>query len=376
MQGLLESGCEVSLICSHRNKALSTICDGDLSASGLSNLSEVCVVKGRSYGLRGWVGTELNRWSRRRQTLSAVDKMRRKPDVVLTMMPRGGQDDAQVICRLYGCKHAIWLLDMQEAMLAALGRTPGPNGGPECEIAMIKRADRVITIGRCMADLVVRSRVSQSKVLSRPLWWTPDMQAQSTSELPTELTTLKGRFVVMYAGNFANWHGVEAITSAIRLLAGNSNLHFVFAGGGYAMRQIREAVDSAGARNCTFLDFVPADSLCQLIKSASVHLVSLRPEVLGTCVPSKLLNIMRAGRPSIFIGPEASEAAMLLRESGGGWHIDEGSSTGLAELLEALSKDPHRVAEAGYAARSASDKSSLTACTKVLAQDLWLLSQS
>ena len=72
-----------------------------------------------------------------------------------------------------------------------------------------------------------------------------------------------------------------------------------------------------------------------LMEGGDVHLISMKHEVLGMLVPSKLYGALAAGRPCLFIGPENSETAKVIHEFGAGTVIPQGQYRKLAaEILK------------------------------------------
>ena len=66
-------------------------------------------------------------------------------------------------------------------------------------------------------------------------------------------------------------------------------------------------------------------------------------ELLGLVVPSKIYGALAAGRPVVFLGPRASEAARVISESGRGLVFDP--IHGGRELAAALRRWAARDAE-------------------------------
>ena len=55
----------------------------------------------------------------------------------------------------------------------------------------------------------------------------------------------------------------------------------------------------------------------------------------GLVVPSKFYGVMAAGRPCLFVGPAASEVALVIVDSGAGTIFSPGDTSGLvASILE------------------------------------------
>jgi glycosyltransferase involved in cell wall biosynthesis len=79
--------------------------------------------------------------------------------------------------------------------------------------------------------------------------------------------------------------------------------------------------------------------------------VSLRPELEGLLVPSKLYGILAAGRPVVFIGDPDGELARLIAAAEVGISVRSGDSEGLCRALHELRDDEAERARMGARAR-------------------------
>jgi glycosyltransferase involved in cell wall biosynthesis len=87
------------------------------------------------------------------------------------------------------------------------------------------------------------------------------------------------------------------------------------------------------------------------LSAADVHLVSLRTEMEGLSIPSKIYGVLAAGRPVIFIGPPNSEPAAIVREGKFGYSVPPGDIEGAVEALLAAYRDRTLLERQGQAAR-------------------------
>jgi hypothetical protein len=75
-----------------------------------------------------------------------------------------------------------------------------------------------------------------------------------------------------------------------------------------------------------------------------IHLVSLRPEVDGLIVPSKLYGIAAADRPIVAVAAADGENAGLLRRHGCGLVVEPGEGQHLAHALSGIRRTPAHLA--------------------------------
>ncbi len=146
------------------------------------------------------------------------------------------------------------------------------------------------------------------------------------------------RFVVMYSGNAGLIHTFEAIIEAAVRLRDRRDIVFLFVGGGPRLQEVRRAIEEHDLDNIVLQNYVPREQLGDSLALGDVHLVSLRNNMSGVAVPSKLYGIMAASRPAILVGPMASASGCAIRDHNCGYVIDPDGDDATGELVTALEK--------------------------------------
>lgn len=72
----------------------------------------------------------------------------------------------------------------------------------------------------------------------------------------------------------------------------------------------------------------------------------------GAGVPSRLYNIMSAGKPIIAITGHGSEAEFVVREEGVGWFVEAGRPKQLVDAVLEAESNPKKLLYMGTLARS------------------------
>jgi colanic acid biosynthesis glycosyl transferase WcaI len=196
------------------------------------------------------------------------------------------------------------------------------------------RGDGVVAIGRCMASRLTARGVSFAKITIIPNW-APPIQSLDRSNNPFRRTHgLEGQFVVVYSGNMGLAHEFDTVLDAAESLRGQ-RVVFLFIGEGPRRVEVEAAARLRGIDNIRFLPSQPADKLSESLSAADAHLVTMRSNLCGLVVPSKVYGVLAAGRPCLFVGPADSEAARLIRETDSGFVVEPGQSAQLAsEILD------------------------------------------
>ncbi len=245
------------------------------------------------------------------------------------------------------------------------------------------RCDGIIAVGRCMKARLVERGIDSSAITVIPNWGhstnaqcpMPNAQREvACTEIPGGTPEslnadefraehgLIGKFVVMYSGNLGLAHPFEAMLDAAeRLQFSLPNVVLLFVGNGPRLPWVRDEVQRRQLSNVRFLPFQPLEKLAQSLAAADLHLASMRQELCGLVVPSKVYGVLAAGRPCIFLGPEESEAAQFIREHGCGSVLANATGARLAACLTQWVNDSDLLHKTRNRVDSISDRVNLAA---------------
>lgn len=231
-----------------------------------------------------------------------------------------------------------WAQDLYPEVAEELGVLPRGNAVTNLlrrlSTEALVRGDAVVAIGRCMASRLTARGVSYAKISIIPNW-APPIQSLDRSNNPFRRThELEGQFVVVYSGNMGLAHEFDTVLDAAESLRGQ-RVVFLFIGEGPRRVEVEAATRLRGIDNIRFLPSQPPEKLSESLSAADAHLVTMRSNLCGLVVPSKVYGVLAAGRPCLFVGPADSEAARLIRETDSGFVVEPGQSAQLAsEILD------------------------------------------
>jgi len=157
---------------------------------------------------------------------------------------------------------------------------------------------------------------------------------------------LDGKFIVSYIGTLGMAHSVSTILDAAQLLSARPDIHFLIIGNGAEREHLLEQCRARRLDNLTFLGQQPWDAIpshLTLSNAAIVHLA--RSPLFRTVLPSKMFEIMAAGRPLV-LGVEG-EAARLLDQAQAGLACEPQSPADLSRAIARLADDPALAARLG-----------------------------
>jgi len=104
-------------------------------------------------------------------------------------------------------------------------------------------------------------------------------------------------------------------------------------GDGSRRAEIEAEAQRRGLENLRFLPPQPREVLSVSLSAADAHLVTMRAYLCGLVVPSKFYGVLASGRPCLFVGPDESEVARVIKESGAGRVLAPGDGAGLAAAI-------------------------------------------
>ena len=261
-------------------------------------------------------------------------------------------------CVKRGASCALLVHDVYPDVLLRTGMA-GPDSRTVASLArsgrkLLAGVERVIAIGRDMRRLL------ESKAV--PLWHEIDFipnwadldtvrpLARSETAMLEELG-LADKFVIQYAGNMGRTHGLE---TALEVAEG-SDVQFVFIGSGAKKAWLKEESATRRMANVAVLDFYPLERLNESLNACDLALISFLPGMSGISVPSRMYNVMAAGKPILAVTDADSELAEVVREEGIGWVIEPANADALRAAIEEARANPGLCAEMGVRARAAAE---------------------
>jgi glycosyltransferase involved in cell wall biosynthesis len=124
-------------------------------------------------------------------------------------------------------------------------------------------------------------------------------------------------------------------------------------GDGHNTAALRHAAERSGLRNIQFRPYQDRAGLAQSLSVGDLHWISLRPELEGLILPSKVYGVLAAGRPVLAVTARDGEIARLVAEHGCGLQSDPGDAQTFAAAVRRLVADPDLARRLGLAARAA-----------------------
>ncbi len=128
----------------------------------------------------------------------------------------------------------------------------------------------------------------------------------------------ESELMVLYAGNMGEKQGLEIILESARLTRERVDIRYVLAGEGATRSRIMRLAQRHGLKNILFLPLQDEVRFPLLLAAGDIHLVIQKEEASDLVMPSKLTNILAAGRPFIATSRPETELGRVTVDSQAG----------------------------------------------------------
>ena len=257
-----------------------------------------------------------------------------------------------------GSKLIHWAQDLYPEIAEEAGLLPKEGAGAMVtgfvrllSTLSMRSHDLTLAVGRCMAGRLKGRGIPEGRIRVVTNAGVEDdiVPVSHENNAFRKMHGLEGAFVVEYSGNLGRAHDFGTVLEAARLLEerGEQGVRFLFVGSGPGEGLLRGEVVRMGLRNIRFLPPQPAGSLSESLGAGDLHLVTMKSEMAGLVVPSKFYGVMAAARPCLFVGPEDSEVARVIREIGVGRVIQSGDGESLVSEILKYRAAPELLREEG-----------------------------
>ncbi len=295
--------------------------------------------------------------------LKAVSNLRRGDTAIVVTNPPVMPFLAFFACRVKRARCYLRVDDVYpEAMIAAgllrkggfAARLMGYFSG-----VLYNSVDRVIVLGRDMESLVGNRMIgNRSRIRLIQNWAETDAvrPAAKTANSLLRGLRLDDKFVVQCAGNMGRVQAVETMFGAAERLLGESRIHFLFIGQGAKSTWMERERKRKGLNNVTLVGHLPRHEQNAFLNACDVAMASLVTGLRGAGVPSRMYNVMSAGKPLVAVADPDSELCRVVAEENIGWCVSPDDPAGLAETIRDALRDPAKLEAFGARARRVAEQ--------------------
>ncbi|HVN48723.1 MAG TPA: glycosyltransferase family 4 protein [Bacteroidota bacterium] len=185
-------------------------------------------------------------------------------------------------------------------------------------------AESIVVIGRDMKDRIITAYPRlNNKVIIIPNWVdVKEIVVMKRSEvgLLSQLG-LQDKFVIGYLGTHGRTHDIELLIESAIALSGSKDIHFLFIGNGAKKKWLDDYIRKNHLLNITSLPYLSYRKQSEMHNACDISVITFRQQMIGVSVPSRMYNMMAAGKPILAITEKKSELAMVVEEEDIGWVI-------------------------------------------------------
>lgn len=247
-----------------------------------------------------------------------------------------------LLARWRGLRSVLYVNDLFPDALVCAGllRPSGPmlNLLQALTRWLYDKVDCIVADGRDARALIASRTSCPRKVCFIPYWAEPGLSLPSAKQ---------PGFVVLYSGNMGRLHELPTLLDAALLLREHPTLRWVLRGTGVRRLAAEAFVRRHSISNLCFAEPCAWDGLATALAEGDIGIVALVAGTLGVATPSRMYNLLAAGKPIVAVADNDTELAMLVQEQAVGWVVRPGDAVQLADLLRRLADDAPAVQAAG-----------------------------
>lgn len=282
---------------------------------------------------------------------------RRRFDVVIAVCPP--MQDA-LVPWLYGLLRRVpWVFHVQDFQVDAAMRLNMLKGKVlgralySIENFFLSRATAVSSITPAMCRRAIEKGAKPDNTWCVPNWADIDsvVPGPHVNEFREELGVSSEQILVMYAGGLGTKQGLEVVLTAASMLGDDKRFQFVLIGGGSAREGLLRQARELHLDNLEFLELQPKERLPAMLTAADIHLVIQRRNAADLVMPSKLTNILAAGRPTIATAEQGTALWDVLEDEGAGRCVAPEDPEALVVALREVADSKERREAMGQNAR-------------------------
>lgn len=185
----------------------------------------------------------------------------------------------------------------------------------QVEKFIYKKAHSISTITRSMKDRIRSKGISGNKIYILPNWSNFNKHAfKCSGDEFRRKHNLEDKFIFLYSGNIGQKQGLDDLIEAASGIK-NGRIVFLIVGTGAYVQQLQKKADNLKVNNVMFLPLQPKEKLPEMLAAADVCLVIQKRVVSDLVFPSKMTNIMAAGKPALVTADEQTELAQTVLQA-------------------------------------------------------------
>lgn len=245
-----------------------------------------------------------------------------------------------LFCWLKGGRSVQWLMDINPDAAFQVGylKRKSPLGRLLNFVfeQTLKSASEVVVLDRWMQHRALGHGAPKEKIVVVPPWSVfKENEAGIDSAIQDfkREQQLENKFIVLYSGNHSVVHPLDTLLNAANELRDHKEIVFLFIGAGLRTQDVSNYKEKHQLNNIIQLPLQPREKVRASFGSADLHAVVMGSGMSGLVHTSKIYSVLASGKPFVFIGPEGSHVADLVRVNLLGAVVESGEAAKLAKTI-------------------------------------------
>ena len=177
-----------------------------------------------------------------------------------------------------------------------------------------KNVDRITVISPGFKQLLIDRGVPAEKIEIIYNWCDEEVLNAPVGSLPANFPTAN-EFTILFAGTMGKAQALSEVISAAEIVRDHqTQIRFVFLGGGVEVEKLNLLAESKALDNVVFIPKVPIEEVGLMLQKADVLLVHLKDDILFQhYLPSKVQAYLAMGKPLLMC--VLGDAATVIEQS-------------------------------------------------------------
>jgi len=160
--------------------------------------------------------------------------------------------------------------------------------------------------------------------------------AGTKCSLDLDKTILRGRKILVYAGNMGVAQGMDVVLDLAEGMRSRKEVGFLLVGRGSEVARLKAAAQASQLDNVLFFDEIGPDEIPDLYSQCSAGILALDPRHKSHNIPGKFITYMQSGLPVLARVNPGNDLIKLVKEEAVGQVCETSHSSDLLKLSEKL----------------------------------------
>ncbi len=213
-------------------------------------------------------------------------------------------------------------------------------------ISVYQRADNIFTISEGMKNTIKKyADIQEIKVI--PLWSGNNFLKPCPEYVNPFINRhgLKGKFVVMYSGNFGIYENLRIILEIADRTYKRRDVVFLMAGDGIMRKQITDQINKMRLQNCILLPWQNTHEMPYSFAASNLAIISLGKISSSVSIPSKFYDFLSVGSPILGLANLDSELSQLITRLNVGQCFDPSDLENIIQFIYFLADNKDKYNE-------------------------------